>query len=102
MEQLGVNKEQLERPGPDADTDEERIPLAPHLLPVVMLFSSLRSQWRTAAGMGALVFTGLDYSAVEPVMRMTRCTPKDPARLFEHLRTMEMEAVRVLNEPKKG
>lgn len=102
MELLGVDRQQLQRAGPKDDSDEERIPLAPHLLPVVKLFSGLRSQWRTAAGMGGLVFTGLDYSAVEPVMRMTRCAPKNPERMFEHLRTMEMEAVRVLNEAKRG
>lgn len=104
MEQLGVDRKQLdlEHRAPKADEDDEKVQLAPHLLPVVKLFSRLRSQWRMLAGMGGLVYTGLDYSAVEPVMRLTACKTATPERLFDQLRTMEIAALQVLNEPRMG
>lgn len=105
MERLGVSRQQLhqEHLAAEPETDEEKVPLAPHLVPVVKLFSRLRSQWRMlAGGMGGLVYTGLDYSAVEPVMRLTACTTSKPERLFDQLRTMEIAALQVLNEPRMG
>lgn len=73
--------------------------LCPHLLPVVRLFSGLRSQWRTASnGQAGLVFTGLDYAAIEVVQRQMRIEFNNQPRAFEQLRTMEMEALRAMNE----
>ncbi len=96
---LGVPQDQLSaelrRPVPETDA----LVLAPPLVDVAVLFSRLRSQWRTASvGTAGIVFTGLDYSALEPTMRMLDMEFPNKPRAFEQLRTMEMEAVRAMNE----
>lgn len=59
----------------------------------------MRSQWRTAsAGLGGFVFTGLDYAAVEPTLRLMRVKPKHEDKLFQWLRVMEMEGLKAMNE----
>lgn len=100
MQLMGVPPEQIraaQRRAQLAAVPE--LVLCPHLLPVVRLFSGLRSQWRTAStGQGGLVFTGLDYAAIEVVQRQMRIEFTDQPRAFEQLRTMEMEALRAMNE----
>jgi hypothetical protein len=101
MRQLGVPQSQVASAMTQPLQQDDAIPLAPHLVPVVLLFSSLRSQWRTVSnGKAGVVFTGLDYSVIEPTMRRLQMNlkPHEEPRLFEHLRTMEMEALRAMNE----
>lgn len=99
MQALGVPPEQAARAMQKPVAQDDTISLAPHLLQVVRLFSGLRSQWRTASnGQAGLVFTGLDYAAIEVVQRQMAITFSDQPRAFEQLRTMEMEALRAMNE----
>ncbi len=102
MEMLGADPDQVRRDLQAQPRPDELIAVAPHLVPVMRLFSSLRSQWRTLAGPGGLVFTGIDYGAIEPVMRLLKLQVANTERLFEHLRVMEMEALRVMNQPRKA
>lgn len=54
------------------------------------------SQWRIAAGMGGLIWLGLDYSAVDVVLR--RAQVADPDAVFMDLQIMEGAALKVLSE----
>jgi hypothetical protein len=60
----------------------------------VMAFVSLETQWRV--GMGGAY--GLDYGAIPPVLMMKRIPRKDWPDVFEALRVMEDEALRVKDE----
>lgn len=96
---MGVPQDQIHAAQRKAQAAAPDLVLCPHLLPVVRLFSGLRSQWRTASnGQAGLVFTGLDYAAIEVVQRQMRIEFTDQPRAFEQLRTMEMEALRAMNE----
>jgi hypothetical protein len=98
MRKLGVPQDEVATAMRQPAPEEISIGIAQHLVEAVHVFSSLRSQWRTVSnGMAGVVFTGLDYTALEPTLRMLDLEPKSRPRLFEHLRTMEMEALRVMN-----
>lgn len=58
------------------------------------LFASLQTQWRI--GMGGP--TGLDYSAVPVVMELYSVPEKDRRQVFDDVRVMESEALKVFNE----
>lgn len=97
MRKLGVPPEQLGAPRKPELTETIRV--AAHLVDAVDLFSGLRSQWRAVSGArGRPVFTGLDYAAIEPTLRMLEIRPRKRRRLFEQLRTMEREALRAMSE----
>ncbi len=101
MERLGVTRQTVERDARSqaAADDGTTVRVAPHLAQVVDLFASLRTQWRTAsAGMGGFLYAGLDYSAVEPTMRLMGIKLADTTELFAQLRVMEMEAREAMNE----
>lgn len=61
---------------------------------VVRLFLDLSTQWRAAAGFGALVWLGLDYLVVDMMLR--RRNLGDDA--LADLQVMEQEALPILNE----
>lgn len=71
--------------------------VAPDEVPVVGLFLSLSTQWRTCPISGRRL--GLDYAAIEPAARMqtTEMTP----RLFRDLRLMEQAALDAFMESAK-
>lgn len=99
MQLMGVPPEQIQAAQQQARAAAPELVLCPHLVDVVRLFSGLRSQWRTASnGHAGLVFTGLDYAAIEVVQRQMRIEFSNQPRAFEQLRTMEMEALRAMNE----
>ncbi len=55
------------------------------------IFVALQTQWRI--GMGGP--TGLDYAAVPVVMELQQVAPDDRRRIFDDVRVMEAEALRV-------
>jgi hypothetical protein len=57
-------------------------------------FLALETQWNTSAGNGVMVKTGLNYPAVDVVMR--RMNAK--RRVFADLRHMERAALIIFNE----
>ena len=61
-----------------------------------MLFIDLATQW-TVTGMGEIV--GLNYAAVEAVMRMKKLTKRD--RLFADIQIMELAALAVFRAKHK-
>jgi hypothetical protein len=74
----------------------------PEHVEAVELFCALATQWRVAVGFGGVMFLGLDYAALEAVMRLRGVRPKDRARLFGQLRVMEAAAAAVLNRGRDG
>lgn len=66
----------------------------------VRVFCSLGTQWRVAAGMAGLVWLGLDYATIPPVLRLMAIPRRDWPELFEGLRVMERSAAEVRNQSK--
>ena len=61
--------------------------------PAVTVFLALATQWRVLLGMGGLVWLGLDYAAVDVVMRRLAV----PEGAFADIRIMEAAALPILN-----
>lgn len=60
---------------------------------------SLETQWRLIAGMGAVVYQGIDYSAVHALLKLTK--DPYPAYRFACLKWIERGALSVLNRVDK-
>ncbi|WP_018066404.1 DUF1799 domain-containing protein [Martelella mediterranea] len=56
-------------------------------------FLAVETQWRVAATMAGMIWLGLDYNAVDVAMRRQGM----PDAVFADLRTMEAEALAILN-----
>jgi hypothetical protein len=78
---------------PLPDQDPEVFAVWPDNWTAVELFCSLATQWRVGA-MGG--FLGLDYPAVESVMRIRRLPER--AELFGAVQIMERAALPLLNQ----
>lgn len=63
------------------------------------VFTLLETQWRVISGMAGMVYQGLDYAAVESLLRLLQI--KNRAKVFEGLRVMEGAALSVLNSNSK-
>ena len=57
---------------------------------------AVETQWRVAAGLGGIVWLGLDYAAADVVLRRLDIPGAD--RVFADLMTMETEALAVFRE----
>lgn len=55
---------------------------------------SVETQWRIVTSMTGLIWLGLDYSAVDIVLRRL----KSPDRVFADLQIMELAALHAFNE----
>lgn len=74
------------------EDDEQEMLIEPEAWPVVMAWLRVQTQWR--AGMAGAY--GLDYAAVDVVLRRARIEDADGA-IFEGLQAMEFEAVRLMS-----
>lgn len=63
---------------------------------VVLLFCRMATQWRIVVGMAGAAYQGIDYTALEAVMRMNRV--KDRDRMWGGIQIMERAALEVLNK----
>jgi hypothetical protein len=88
--------------GEDGEDDEEVFEVWPENVQAVELFSLVASQWRAVAGFAGARFLGLDYAAIEAVMRMRNVRTKERGRLFDDLRVMEGAALAELNRKRDG
>ena len=64
----------------------------------LQVFFACRTQWRIIAGTAGAQHQGLDYPAVESVMRMRGVT--DTAQMLERLQYIEAGALEALNDLK--
>jgi hypothetical protein len=65
----------------------------PDHVQAVEVFASLLTQWR----LGQKGVIGLDYAAIPAVLEMKRVGRDDWPELFDQIRVMENEAVKVIN-----
>ena len=93
--EMGVPEEEARAFVQDsAESDElEDFDVFPENWDTVILFHRLQTQWRVA-GMGGLI--GLDYVAVESVMRI--CKVKNREQTFDRLRVMEAAALEAMSD----
>lgn len=71
----------------------EAFEVLPANWPAVLVFLDSETQWRCAAGMAGLIWIGLDYVAVDVVLRRTRREVE-----FSDLQVMEQAALDVFTE----
>jgi len=76
--------------------EQEDFPVWQDCWEALKLFLSLSTQWKYLVTMEAAYRMGLDYPAVESVMRILRV--KDKAEMFELIQVMERAALDVFNE----
>lgn len=77
----------------DFEADETEIEVWAENAESFLVFANLGTQWR--AGMGGAI--GLDYTAIEPVLRLMRIEPDHWPDVFEDVLTMESAALKVMN-----
>lgn len=82
---------------PSDVADDNAVELWPDTEPAAHLFIELQTQWRW----GPVGPTGLDYAAVESVMRLKAIPRADRADLLGDLRVMEDEALRAFAKESK-
>lgn len=80
--------------GPGA-VDTEPPQLWPCVAQPVALLCALQSQWRLGPSGRAY---GLDYAAVEPVMRMLDLPKQKRGELFADLQTLELAALQTMQQ----
>jgi len=64
----------------------------------VQLFCRLATQWKIAIGMGAAVYLGLDYTAIDFLFKIENVS--ETAKVFAELQIMERTALKYLNKDK--
>ncbi|TCT37425.1 DUF1799 domain-containing protein [Martelella mediterranea] len=78
---------------PTEDTDIEAMEIMASNRDSMKAFLAVATQWRVAAGLAGLIWIGLDYNAVDVVLR--RMSFSDP--VFSDLQVMEASALAILN-----
>lgn len=71
-------------------------------LTAVRVFVAMQTNWRIVAGMGGLVYQGLDYPSLESVANLLCIKRKKRPELFADIQIMEAAALPILNEKSKG
>lgn len=78
---------------PPAGAPDDITPIAACNWPSLTAWLTCETQWRTAGHMAAITWIGLDYTAVDVVLRRRGFA----AYMFEDLQAMEEAALEVLN-----
>lgn len=78
---------------PPAGAPDDITPIATCNWPSFTAWLACETQWRTAGHMAAITWIGLDYTAVDIVLRRREFA----AYVFEDLQAMEEAALEVLN-----
>lgn len=71
-------------------------------LTAVHVFVAMQTNWRVVAGMGGVVYQGLDYPSLQSVANMLGIKRKTLPDLFSDIQIMEAAALPLLNEKSKG
>lgn len=96
---LGVAAESL--PPIEDDEDVDACVVWSINLPSVLAFLECDTQWRAVAGMGGLIWLGLDYTAVLATLNARPRADRrqhPTAKLFADIRLMEDTALAIRNE----
>jgi len=81
--------------GTDSDRQETDLEIWPEHVQAWHVFAGCGTQWRVIAGMGGVVYQGLEYTSVEAVMRLHDVT--DRARCMAAVQCLEIGARESLN-----
>nr|WP_183388643.1 DUF1799 domain-containing protein [Halomonas organivorans] len=65
--------------------------------PALELFTALRTQWQVIAGMGGVVYRGLDYQALYGHPRYARLDYDAQGEMLEQIQQLEAGALEGLN-----
>lgn len=80
------------------DEDDQASGIWPDNWPAVRVFGAMGTQWRT----GVAGATGLDYSALQAVYRLTETPEVDQPEIFDALQIMEDEALKAMQEHREA
>lgn len=69
----------------------------PENIRIVNVFLSVDTQWRVIAGLGGMVYQGLEMRSVQSALEMTLVKRGDWPTFFAGIRVMELAALPVLN-----
>lgn len=61
------------------------------------VYLGCRTQWRKSVGMARMFWEGLDYQAVDLVMRRYRVPKKQHDEVFAQLQVLELETLAIRN-----
>ena len=92
MYQGAAADDEMEAFGFTAEDFEVEVEVWPDNWDAFEVFAAMQTQWRT--GMSGA--TGLDYSALEPVMRLQGIKKRDQTEVFSGVRVMEIAALEVM------
>jgi hypothetical protein len=81
-------------------SEPEHFEVLPDCWSALELFLALQGQWRVVAGFGGVFYQGLDYPAVESLLRLKISSKKKRARLFDQIRLIEQGALSTINDKK--
>jgi hypothetical protein len=73
---------------------EEAIPVWAANWPALTTFLAVETQWRVAVGMGGMIRLGIDYTALDVVLRRLKADDT----IFEDIQVMEREALTTFAE----
>lgn len=82
----------------DRSVDPDAIEIMAQNVPTYRVWRACETQWRVLAGLSGSAFLGLDYSAVDVVLRRAGTTIGHPDEVFADLMEMEAEALSVFAE----
>lgn len=82
--------------GFEASDFEQEVGIWPDNWEAFEVFAAMQTQWRVS--MAGPV--GLDYNALEPVMRLRGIAKRDRGEVFDAVRVMELAALEVMRAKK--
>jgi hypothetical protein len=74
--------------------DDEAIPVWAANWPALTAFLAVETQWRVAIGMGGMIRLGIDYTALDVMLRRLKADDT----IFEDIQVMEREALTTFAE----
>lgn len=66
---------------------------------LVAAFLALQTQWRVVLGFKRVIYQGIDYGAIPPVLALLGIPHRERNEAFAAIRVMESTALEILNEP---
>lgn len=81
--------------------DDSDFEVWPENWPALLIFVSVKTQWRIIAGMGGASFQGIDYPALIEVIKL-KVEKDQRSQMFDDVQLIELGALSELNRKKDG
>lgn len=94
---LGLDIDQLVPPAEQLEEPED-FELWPDHWAAWVVFLRCQSQWELTIGVGGAVWTGLNYSGVDMVLRKVVPDERDHLEVLDQLQVLEREALKIRNK----